>query len=163
MSRDRRLAIGREAEAAARGDLELSNLLHRLFARRRAALSLSTSAGPAVESRLISAEPQAAAAQSKEEWPSLLARLLCSSSVTALRIPVDLTLLSGIRVGEYWNYHLMTVIRRESIWGHVRTEVRYPWKHKIIRKPGVQIWDGRGLEQDCRTSITLRKFLASPN
>lgn len=42
-------------------------------------------------------------------------------------------------------------------------DARYLWKHEINRKPGAQIWDGRELEQDCRTSVTLRKLLASPN
>ncbi|GJN25777.1 hypothetical protein PR202_gb13649 [Eleusine coracana subsp. coracana] len=42
-------------------------------------------------------------------------------------------------------------------------DARYLWKHEINRKPGAQLWDGRELEQDCRTSVTLRKLLASPS
>jgi alkylated DNA repair dioxygenase AlkB len=42
-------------------------------------------------------------------------------------------------------------------------DARYLWKHEINRKPGAQLWDGRELEQDCRTSVTLRKLLPSPN
>ncbi|TVU23737.1 hypothetical protein EJB05_26116, partial [Eragrostis curvula] len=42
-------------------------------------------------------------------------------------------------------------------------DARYLWKHGINRKPGAQLWDGRELEQDYRTSVTLRKLLASPN
>ncbi|TVU23733.1 hypothetical protein EJB05_26112, partial [Eragrostis curvula] len=42
-------------------------------------------------------------------------------------------------------------------------DARYIWKHGINRKPGAQLWDGRELEQDYRTSVTLRKLLASPN
>ncbi|TVU23746.1 hypothetical protein EJB05_26126 [Eragrostis curvula] len=37
------------------------------------------------------------------------------------------------------------------------------WKREINRNPGAQLWDGRKLEQDYRTSVTLRKLLASPN
>ncbi|TVU23765.1 hypothetical protein EJB05_26145 [Eragrostis curvula] len=42
-------------------------------------------------------------------------------------------------------------------------DARYLWKHGINRKPGAQLWDGRELEQDYRTSVTMRKLLASPN
>ncbi|KAF0896179.1 hypothetical protein E2562_019668 [Oryza meyeriana var. granulata] len=42
-------------------------------------------------------------------------------------------------------------------------DARYLWKHEINRKPGGQQWGGRELEQQIRTSITLRKLLASPN
>ena len=42
-------------------------------------------------------------------------------------------------------------------------DARYLWKHEINRKPGAQQWDGRDLEQHRRTSVTLRKLLASPN
>jgi alkylated DNA repair dioxygenase AlkB len=42
-------------------------------------------------------------------------------------------------------------------------DARYLWKHEINRKPGVQQWDGRELEQHRRTSVTLRKLLASPS
>uniref|UniRef100_J3NA01 Fe2OG dioxygenase domain-containing protein n=1 Tax=Oryza brachyantha TaxID=4533 RepID=J3NA01_ORYBR len=42
-------------------------------------------------------------------------------------------------------------------------DARYLWKHEINRKPGAQHWGGRELEQQIRTSITLRKLLASPN
>lgn len=42
-------------------------------------------------------------------------------------------------------------------------DARYLWKHEINRKPGAQLCDGRELEQNRRTSVTLRKLLASPN
>ncbi|CAN6373347.1 unnamed protein product [Urochloa humidicola] len=42
-------------------------------------------------------------------------------------------------------------------------DARYLWKHEINRKPGAQLWDGRELEQHRRTSVTLRKLLASPS
>uniref|UniRef100_A0A0E0F8A0 Fe2OG dioxygenase domain-containing protein n=1 Tax=Oryza meridionalis TaxID=40149 RepID=A0A0E0F8A0_9ORYZ len=42
-------------------------------------------------------------------------------------------------------------------------DARYLWKHEINRKPGAQQWGGRELEQQIRTSITLRKLLPSPN
>jgi alkylated DNA repair dioxygenase AlkB len=42
-------------------------------------------------------------------------------------------------------------------------DARYLWKHEIDRKPGAQLWDGRELEQHRRTSVTLRKLLASPS
>ncbi|TVU23769.1 hypothetical protein EJB05_26150, partial [Eragrostis curvula] len=42
-------------------------------------------------------------------------------------------------------------------------DARYLWKHEINRKPGAQLWDGRELEQDYRTSVTLRKLMGSPN
>ncbi|CAO2150000.1 unnamed protein product [Urochloa humidicola] len=44
-----------------------------------------------------------------------------------------------------------------------RGDARYLWKHEINRKPGAQLWDGRELEQHRRTSVTLRKLLASPS
>lgn len=37
-------------------------------------------------------------------------------------------------------------------------EARYLWKHEINRKPGIQVWEGRELKQERRTSITLRKL-----
>ncbi|WVZ50046.1 hypothetical protein U9M48_001344 [Paspalum notatum var. saurae] len=40
-------------------------------------------------------------------------------------------------------------------------DARYLWKHEIDRKQGKQMWDGRELEQHRRTSVTLRKLLAS--
>ncbi|CAO2144984.1 unnamed protein product [Urochloa humidicola] len=40
-------------------------------------------------------------------------------------------------------------------------DARYLWKHEINRKPGGQLWDGKELEQHRRTSVTLRKLLAS--
>ncbi|KAJ1276647.1 hypothetical protein BS78_05G230300 [Paspalum vaginatum] len=40
-------------------------------------------------------------------------------------------------------------------------DARYLWKHEIDRKQGMQMWDGRELEQQRRTSVTLRKLLAS--
>ncbi|KAL6654307.1 hypothetical protein ACP70R_007772 [Stipagrostis hirtigluma subsp. patula] len=42
-------------------------------------------------------------------------------------------------------------------------DARYLWMHEINRKPGVQLWGGKELEQDWRTSVTLRKLMASPN
>ncbi|TVU23747.1 hypothetical protein EJB05_26127, partial [Eragrostis curvula] len=42
-------------------------------------------------------------------------------------------------------------------------DARYLWKHEINRKPGAQLWDGKELEQDYRTSVTLRKLMVSPN
>ncbi|TVU23738.1 hypothetical protein EJB05_26117, partial [Eragrostis curvula] len=42
-------------------------------------------------------------------------------------------------------------------------DARYLWTHEINRKLGAQLWDGRELEQYHRTSVTLRKLLASPN
>ncbi|XP_044951305.1 alkylated DNA repair protein ALKBH8 homolog [Hordeum vulgare subsp. vulgare] len=42
-------------------------------------------------------------------------------------------------------------------------DARYHWKHEINRKPGAQLWNGRELEQQRRTSVTLRKLGASPN
>uniref|UniRef100_A0ACD5W7Y3 Uncharacterized protein n=1 Tax=Avena sativa TaxID=4498 RepID=A0ACD5W7Y3_AVESA len=42
-------------------------------------------------------------------------------------------------------------------------DARYHWKHEINRKPGAQLWNGRELDQDRRTSVTLRKMKASPN
>ncbi|KAG2563921.1 alkylated DNA repair protein ALKBH8 homolog isoform X1 [Panicum virgatum] len=42
-------------------------------------------------------------------------------------------------------------------------DARYLWKHEINRKPAAQQWDGKELEQHRRTSVTLRKLLASPN
>uniref|UniRef100_A0A2P2ISL7 Alpha-ketoglutarate-dependent dioxygenase AlkB-like domain-containing protein n=1 Tax=Rhizophora mucronata TaxID=61149 RepID=A0A2P2ISL7_RHIMU len=37
-------------------------------------------------------------------------------------------------------------------------EARYLWKHEINRKPGFQMWGGQELNQERRTSITLRKL-----
>ncbi|KAG9444568.1 hypothetical protein H6P81_015908 [Aristolochia fimbriata] len=37
-------------------------------------------------------------------------------------------------------------------------EARYNWKHEINRKQGFQVWDGVELEQEKRTSVTLRKL-----
>lgn len=43
------------------------------------------------------------------------------------------------------------------MWG----EARYLWKHEINRKPGFQKWDGLEMDQQRRTSITLRKLCQS--
>ncbi|KAJ4847443.1 hypothetical protein Tsubulata_030687 [Turnera subulata] len=40
-------------------------------------------------------------------------------------------------------------------------EARYLWMHEINRKPGFQVWEGRELSQQRRTSITLRKLCCS--
>ncbi|XAR61323.1 tRNA (carboxymethyluridine(34)-5-O)-methyltransferase [Bertholletia excelsa] len=40
------------------------------------------------------------------------------------------------------------------MWG----EARYLWKHEINRKPGFQKWEGKDIDQQKRTSITLRKL-----
>lgn len=40
------------------------------------------------------------------------------------------------------------------MWG----EARYLWKHEINRKPGFQQWEGQDIEQERRTSITLRRL-----
>lgn len=37
-------------------------------------------------------------------------------------------------------------------------EARYLWKHEINRRPGFQKWKGQELQQNRRTSITLRKL-----
>ncbi|KAF5197713.1 2-oxoglutarate (2OG) and Fe(II)-dependent oxygenase superfamily protein [Thalictrum thalictroides] len=37
-------------------------------------------------------------------------------------------------------------------------EARYLWKHEINRKPGVQLWGGQEIDQQKRTSVTLRKL-----
>nr|GEU30034.1 alkylated DNA repair protein AlkB homolog 8 [Tanacetum cinerariifolium] len=37
-------------------------------------------------------------------------------------------------------------------------DARYQWKHEINRKPGFQKWDGLDIDQQRRTSITLRKL-----
>lgn len=37
-------------------------------------------------------------------------------------------------------------------------EARYEWKHEINRKSGFQTWEGREIEQEMRTSVTLRKL-----
>nr|GFB22713.1 alkylated DNA repair protein AlkB homolog 8 [Tanacetum cinerariifolium] len=37
-------------------------------------------------------------------------------------------------------------------------EARYQWKHEINRKPGFQKWDGLDIDQQRRSSITLRKL-----
>ncbi|KAL2945422.1 Uncharacterized protein RDABS01_006180 [Bienertia sinuspersici] len=43
------------------------------------------------------------------------------------------------------------------MWG----DARYKWKHEINRKPGFQVWEGQELNQQKRTSITLRKLCIS--
>ncbi|KAL9228181.1 hypothetical protein vseg_003789 [Gypsophila vaccaria] len=43
------------------------------------------------------------------------------------------------------------------MWG----DARYKWKHEINRKPGFQVWQEQEIEQDRRTSITLRKLCIS--
>ncbi|KAG6512580.1 alkylated DNA repair protein alkB homolog 8 isoform X3 [Zingiber officinale] len=42
-------------------------------------------------------------------------------------------------------------------------EARYLWKHEINRKQGFQLWEGRELAQQRRTSVTLRKLCKSHN
>ncbi|KAK8961740.1 hypothetical protein KSP40_PGU003289 [Platanthera guangdongensis] len=42
-------------------------------------------------------------------------------------------------------------------------EARYSWKHEINRADGFQIWKGREILQQRRTSVTLRKLCPSPN
>lgn len=42
-------------------------------------------------------------------------------------------------------------------------EARYFWKHEINRKAGFQIWKGREIFQQRRTSVTLRKLHHSPD
>lgn len=42
-------------------------------------------------------------------------------------------------------------------------EARYFWKHEINRKPGYQLWEGKEIYQQRRTSVTLRKLCKSPN
>ncbi|KAG1365225.1 alkylated DNA repair protein ALKBH8 [Cocos nucifera] len=42
-------------------------------------------------------------------------------------------------------------------------EARYLWKHEINRKPGYQLWEGKEIYQQRRTSVTLRKLCKSPN
>ncbi|XP_031497065.1 uncharacterized protein P8A3.02c [Nymphaea colorata] len=37
-------------------------------------------------------------------------------------------------------------------------EARYLWKHEINRKPGFQVWEGREIGQQKRTSVTLRRL-----
>jgi alkylated DNA repair dioxygenase AlkB len=37
-------------------------------------------------------------------------------------------------------------------------DARYLWKHEINRKPGFQMWEGQEVNQERRTSITLRKL-----
>ncbi|PIA44443.1 hypothetical protein AQUCO_01700203v1 [Aquilegia coerulea] len=37
-------------------------------------------------------------------------------------------------------------------------EARYLWKHEIDRKAGVQMWGGQEIDQQKRTSVTLRKL-----
>ncbi|XP_057964482.1 uncharacterized protein LOC131155408 [Malania oleifera] len=43
------------------------------------------------------------------------------------------------------------------MWG----EARYLWKHEINRRPGFQIWEGKEIHQEKRTSITLRRLCKS--
>lgn len=43
------------------------------------------------------------------------------------------------------------------MWG----EARYLWKHEINRNPGIQIWEGKNIDQKRRTSITLRKLCST--
>lgn len=42
-------------------------------------------------------------------------------------------------------------------------EARYLWKHEINRKPGFQLWEGKEILQQRRTSVTLRKLCPSPD
>ena len=42
-------------------------------------------------------------------------------------------------------------------------EARYLWQHEINRKPGFQLWEGKEIHQQRRTSVTLRKLCPSPN
>ncbi|KAJ6798793.1 alkylated DNA repair protein alkB-like protein 8 isoform X1 [Iris pallida] len=42
-------------------------------------------------------------------------------------------------------------------------EARYLWKHEINRKAGFQIWEGKEIDQERRTSITLRRLCEGPN
>lgn len=42
-------------------------------------------------------------------------------------------------------------------------EARYLWKHEINRKPGSQLWEGREIHQERRTSVTLRKLCTESN
>ena len=37
-------------------------------------------------------------------------------------------------------------------------DARYLWKHEINRKPGFQMWEGQEVNQERRTSVTLRKL-----
>lgn len=37
-------------------------------------------------------------------------------------------------------------------------EARYLWKHEINRKAGFQVWEGKEIDQERRTSITLRRL-----
>ncbi|XP_008800834.2 alkylated DNA repair protein alkB homolog 8 isoform X1 [Phoenix dactylifera] len=42
-------------------------------------------------------------------------------------------------------------------------EARYLWKHEINRRPGHQLWEGKEIGQQRRTSVTLRKLCKSPS
>ncbi|KAJ0960156.1 hypothetical protein J5N97_002075 [Dioscorea zingiberensis] len=42
-------------------------------------------------------------------------------------------------------------------------EARYLWTHEINRKPSFQLWGGKEIQQERRTSVTLRKLCSPPN